>query len=136
MATQISKNRKRVPSAAPRKLAHLRAEVSRLRSEIRTLKANKSQRTKPGNKLPTDEQRLPVLPLPDADGNYAALEALDVIVARHIIRRRRAAGWTQAELARRAGVRPETLSRLETGKHAPNVATVDKLDQALRAPQV
>jgi hypothetical protein len=32
------------------------------------------------------------LPAPDADGNYAALEALDVIVARQIIRRRRAAG--------------------------------------------
>jgi DNA-binding XRE family transcriptional regulator len=136
MATPISKNRKRVLGAAPRKLAHLRAEVSRLRSEIRTLKANQSQRAKPGNKLLTEAMRLPALPSPDADGNYAALEALDVIVARQIIRRRRAAGWTQAELARRAGVRPETLSRLETGKHAPNVATVDKLDQALRAAQV
>jgi DNA-binding XRE family transcriptional regulator len=136
MATPISKNRKRVLGAAPRKLAHLRAEVSRLRSEIRTLKANQSQRAKPGNLLLTEAMRLPALPSPDADGNYAALEALDVIVARQIIRRRRAAGWTQAELARRAGVRPETLSRLETGKHAPNVATVDKLDQALRAAQV
>jgi transcriptional regulator with XRE-family HTH domain len=55
-----------------------------------------------------------------------------VIIARQIIRRRHVLGWTQAELAQRAGVRAETLSRLETGKHTPNIATVDKLDRALR----
>jgi transcriptional regulator with XRE-family HTH domain len=43
-------------------------------------------------------------------------------IARQIIRRRQGLGWTQADLAGRARVRPETLSRLETGKHAPNVA--------------
>ncbi|MGA2622079.1 MAG: helix-turn-helix transcriptional regulator [Thermoguttaceae bacterium] len=31
-----------------------------------------------------------------------------------------------------AGVRIETLSRLEHGKHSPNVATVDKLVRALQ----
>jgi transcriptional regulator with XRE-family HTH domain len=36
---------------------------------------------------------------------------------------RRAAGWTQAELAERAGVAPRRLSRLEHGaRPAPNVA--------------
>jgi transcriptional regulator with XRE-family HTH domain len=34
-------------------------------------------------------------------------------------------------LARRAGIRPETLNRLEQGKHSPSIATVDKLDRAL-----
>jgi predicted transcriptional regulator len=34
-------------------------------------------------------------------------------------------------LAKRAGVRVETLSRLEHGKHSPNVATVDKIVRAL-----
>ncbi|HUY33863.1 MAG TPA: helix-turn-helix transcriptional regulator [Pirellulales bacterium] len=75
----------------------------------------------------------PELPTPDAKGRYPAVEAARVVLARKLIRARRALGWTQAELARRAGVRVETLNRLEHGKHSPNVATVDKLSLALRA---
>lgn len=30
---------------------------------------------------------------------------------------RRRQGWSQGELSRRTGLRPETISRLETGKH-------------------
>ena len=74
----------------------------------------------------------PELPAPDAKGRYPAVEAARVVLARKLIRARRALGWTQAELARRAGVRVETLNRLEHGKHSPNVATVDKLSRALR----
>jgi DNA-binding XRE family transcriptional regulator len=74
----------------------------------------------------------PLLPEPDADGNYPAVEALRVSLARDIIRHRRRAGLTQAELARRAGIRPETLNRIEQGKHSPTVATVEKIDRALR----
>ena len=36
-------------------------------------------------------------------------------IAREVVRRRIAAGMTQQELARRVGVRPETISRLEWG---------------------
>ncbi len=75
---------------------------------------------------------MPALPDPDSDGNYPAAEALRAIVARQIIRRRQQAGWTQAQLADRAGVRQETVSRIESGKNAPNVRTVDKLDRALK----
>lgn len=50
-----------------------------------------------------------------------------------MIRARRALGWSQAELARRAGVRVQTLDRLERGTHSPSVAVVDKLDRALKA---
>jgi ribosome-binding protein aMBF1 (putative translation factor) len=71
-------------------------------------------------------------PKPDADGNYPATETLRAILAQQIIRRREAAGWTQAELAAHAHVRQETVRRLETGKNAPNVATVDKLDRVLK----
>lgn len=77
----------------------------------------------------------PQLPTPDADGNYPGVEALRVILARKLIRGRRALGWSQAELARRAGVRVETLNRLEHGKHSANVATVDKLQRASDAGQ-
>jgi DNA-binding XRE family transcriptional regulator len=130
MATQTKKSRASRSRAPLRELTRLRAEVLRLRAELSTLKAKKSAET--NREQPAAGETLPALPPQDADGNYPAAEALNIIVARQIIRRRQALGWTQAELARRAGVRPETLSRLETGKHAPNVATVDKLDQALR----
>ena len=73
------------------------------------------------------------LPLPrrDAQGNYPAAEALQVSIARTILRGRRAAGLTQVELAKLAGIRPETLNRIEKGKHAPSVATVEKIERAL-----
>lgn len=77
----------------------------------------------------------PQLPTPDADGNCPGVEALRVILARKLIRGRRALGWSQAELAHRAGVRVETLNRLEHGKHSANVATVDTLQRALDAGQ-
>jgi DNA-binding XRE family transcriptional regulator len=77
--------------------------------------------------------RLPVLPEPNADGNYPAIEYARASLARKIILRREALGWTQAELARRSGVRVETLCRVETGKVTPALGTVDKLDRALRA---
>ena len=73
----------------------------------------------------------PALPKPDAQGNYPAVEAARVLLARKIIRQRRAAGLTQSDLAKRAGVRVETLSRLEHAKHSPNIATVDKIVHAL-----
>jgi DNA-binding XRE family transcriptional regulator len=80
----------------------------------------------------TAETGEPPLPPPDARGNYPAVETMQVLIARDILRSRRAAGLTQVELARRAGIRAETLSRIEKGRHSPSIATVDKIDQALR----
>jgi ribosome-binding protein aMBF1 (putative translation factor) len=73
----------------------------------------------------------PPLPEPDADGNYPALEYARASLARKIIRHRRRLGLSQAELARRAGIRLETLQRAESGKASPSVATVEKIDKAL-----
>lgn len=73
----------------------------------------------------------PPLPEPDAQGNYPAAAALRAVLARDILRERRALGLSQAELARRAGIRVETLNRLEQGRHSPNVETVKKIDRAL-----
>lgn len=75
---------------------------------------------------------LPPLPKPNDDGNYPALEYLRTSIARDIIRDRLAAGLTQKDLAQRAGVRVETLCRIETGKNTASVATIDKIDRALR----
>jgi predicted transcriptional regulator len=52
-------------------------------------------------------------------------------LARKLVRRRRVLGLTQAGLAKLARVRVETISRLENGRHSPNVATVDKIVHAL-----
>jgi DNA-binding XRE family transcriptional regulator len=77
----------------------------------------------------------PDLPAPNADGNYPALQTAAVIQARDILRARRKLGLSQAELARRAGIRPETLNRIEHGKNAPSVPTIAKIDKALKKAQ-
>jgi DNA-binding XRE family transcriptional regulator len=74
----------------------------------------------------------PLLPEPLPNGNYPALEYARASLARKIIRHRRRLGLTQVDLARRAGIRPETLNRIEQGKHSPSVATVEKIDRALK----
>lgn len=76
--------------------------------------------------------KLPPLPKPDEDGNVPAVEYARASIARDMIRERETLGLTQAQLARLAGVRPETVCRLETGRHSPTVRTVEKIDRALR----
>lgn len=78
------------------------------------------------------ESAPPELPPADSDGYYPALESMRAIMARGIIKRRWHCGLTQAELARRAGIRPETLNRIERAVRAPSVATMDRIDAALR----
>lgn len=56
-------------------------------------------------------------------------------LAAKLSRRRKAAGLTQAELARRAGIRPETLNRIERGRTDPDFATVRKLVVAMDAAE-
>lgn len=74
----------------------------------------------------------PLLPEPDADGTYPALETVRVTLARKIIRDRRRLGLSQAELARRAGIRPESLNRIETGRVSPHVRTIETIDRVLK----
>lgn len=52
-------------------------------------------------------------------------------LAEKLVRRRLAAGLSQAELARRAGVRGETLNRIERGRTTPDFATIRKLVVAM-----
>jgi ribosome-binding protein aMBF1 (putative translation factor) len=78
-----------------------------------------------------EEGDWPALPKPDAQGNYPAVEYARASLARKIIKARRQAGLTQADLARRAAIRPETLNRIEKGKTTPDTATIAKIDRAL-----
>jgi DNA-binding XRE family transcriptional regulator len=56
-------------------------------------------------------------------------------MAQKLVRRRRAAGLSQAELARSAGIRPETLNRIERGRTTPDFATIRKLVIAINATE-
>ena len=72
-----------------------------------------------------NESRLPEWPAADREGDRPAREFLRVSIARDVIKERTALGLTQEQLAKLAGIRQETLCRLETGKQSPNVRTVD-----------
>ena len=54
---------------------------------------------------------------PDKNGRVPALEYARISLARDLIRDRKAVGLSQQKLAALAGIRQETLSRIETGKH-------------------
>lgn len=68
----------------------------------------------------------------DRERNVSALDFIRVSIAQDILRERKALGLTQERLADLAGVRQETLSRMESGKHSPAVRTVEKIDRALK----
>ncbi|HEY8746853.1 MAG TPA: helix-turn-helix domain-containing protein [Tepidisphaeraceae bacterium] len=78
-----------------------------------------------------DENGLPPLPRSLPGGNYPAVAFMRASIARDIIQRRRALGLSQAELARRAGIQPAVLNRIEKAKVDAQTATVDKIIGAL-----
>lgn len=75
---------------------------------------------------------LPPLPKADADGNYPAIDYARASLSRNITKGRIETGLTQLELAKRAGIRNETLCRLERGQQSPSVATIARIEQALK----
>ena len=87
--------------------------------------------------VPVDEYErlaaLPPLPPGAADGTTNAIDYARASIARQLISDRHGAGLSQQQLARLAGVRQETISRIESGKHTASVRIVEKLDRAIRA---
>jgi ribosome-binding protein aMBF1 (putative translation factor) len=87
--------------------------------------------------VPVDEyERLrdtqyPDLPAADQQGRRDAHGAIRAGIGRSVVRRRVAAGLSQKDLAEQAGVSVETLSRIERGRHRPQPATLEKLEQVL-----
>jgi DNA-binding XRE family transcriptional regulator len=80
----------------------------------------------------TDNDGLPPLPPVDEDGNSNAIEFARAAIARTLIADRRRANLSQQQLAKLAGVRQETISRIESGKHTATVRVIDKLSHAIR----
>lgn len=74
---------------------------------------------------------LPALPPKHSDGTYPAVEAVRVLMARSIILDREKVGLTQKALAEQAGIRVETLNRIETCKVSASTATIAKIEAAL-----
>lgn len=75
---------------------------------------------------------------PPASGDQAPgyLEAVEHFdsdgLARRLVARREELGLSQAELARKAGIRVETLNRLERGRTTPDFSTIRKLVVAMK----
>jgi len=80
--------------------------------------------------IPGDVE-MPEFPPRLPNGNYPAIQAVRVSLARKLIKRRWAVRLTQAELARRAGVRAETINRIEKAKVSADTATVTKIVRVL-----
>lgn len=78
-----------------------------------------------------EEDGLPPFPPADKHGNMPAIEFARVSIARDLIRARREAGLSQQALADLAGLRQETLSRIETAKHSASAATIGKIERAI-----
>ena len=80
-----------------------------------------------------DQDQMPPLPAADVNGNFPALQTTRVSIARTIIKERKRAGMTQKDLAAAAGIRVETLNRIEKGKVSADTSTIIKIDRALKS---
>jgi DNA-binding XRE family transcriptional regulator len=77
-----------------------------------------------------DEVKKRLLSDPETKAAYDALEP-EYRIAESMIKARLAKKLTQAELAERAGVKQETIARLESGTSNPTIATISRVATVL-----
>jgi HTH-type transcriptional regulator / antitoxin HipB len=65
-----------------------------------------------------------------ANGRRPAAAYILASIGREIVADRKAAGLTQDQLAKRAGIRQEALSRIESGKQTLTLSTLKRIDRA------
>ena len=73
---------------------------------------------------------------PSPAGNSPFVRCARVILGRRIIRRREAAGLTQARLAKAADIPLEVLDRIERGEKTPDPATTRKIVRAIEKAEI
>ncbi len=78
-----------------------------------------------------DSMNMPKFPKPDRNGCRPMIESVWVVMAQQLIKDRKQAGLSQIELAKRAGLRQETISRIESGKVTPTIKTMQALEKVL-----
>jgi len=83
--------------------------------------------------IPKRTTPLPQFPKADPRGNYPAVDYARIAIARDILGARKRARLTQEELAGRAGIRVETLCRVETGHDSAGLKSIVAIDRALKA---
>jgi transcriptional regulator with XRE-family HTH domain len=59
------------------------------------------------------------------------METLEERLGQRLARQRRAVGLTQAQLAERVDIQPETVSRIETGNRTASLGLISKIADAL-----
>lgn len=67
---------------------------------------------------------------PEERAEFERLAAFEEL-ARMVILRRAALGLSQADVARRMGTSPSVVSRIESGQHPTNTATLKRVAEAL-----
>ena len=86
-----------------------------------------------GTAADVEQGKLPPFPKADARGCFPALEYARVSLARKVIRARKGVGLSQQKLADLAGLRQESISRLEGGKCTARPGTVDKIMRVIES---
>jgi DNA-binding XRE family transcriptional regulator len=86
-----------------------------------------------GEAVAVEDEELPPLPKPDKHGRFPALQYARISLARDLIRDRKGVGLSQQRLADLAGIRQETLSRIETGRHTASQKTVEKIMRTIES---
>jgi transcriptional regulator with XRE-family HTH domain len=67
----------------------------------------------------------------DIDASMAGSSKIAMRVGQRVRQLRTASGFTQAQLAERAGMATQAVSRIERGERSPTLETVDRLAAAL-----
>lgn len=62
-----------------------------------------------------------------------AVQFANMTIGKDLLKMRQAAGLTQAQVARKAKMRPEMLCRIELGNGNPTVSTVTKIVKAIES---
>lgn len=72
------------------------------------------------------------LPKSTSRGRLPTEQQIRAGLAAELIGERRRIRLSQVELARRAGIRPESLCRIEKGLRTPDIATLNRIRRALK----